>query len=183
MRSPNGKIAYPRHKILQIISQQNTLGTCSMSSRCAVVVNTLDQIRPESGVKPECACVFVCVHAFECQTEMATIQLFRKKVWGSGSRRQLRAGCITGRIGSEKKGRKGCDQRRVPKPVRCGKMGKGEWRQMGKIWESLFRNVNYFLLRSCFIRLNKLDGSGILYETVNVTNSNIWIFAERKPLK
>lgn len=36
-----------------------------------MVVNTLDQIRPESGVKPECACV--------CQRQMATIQLYKKK--------------------------------------------------------------------------------------------------------
>lgn len=79
------------------------------------------------------ACVCTCECAFVCQKQNATIQLFRKKDFGETAAGDSAIPAAQQGESGQKKGRKRCDTKRVPKPIHCGKMGKAKQRQMGKI--------------------------------------------------
>lgn len=132
------------------------LGTCSVSSRCAVVVNTLDQIRPESGVKPDCACVllWVCLNVHFCARDRWQQRTFKKKkkTCEGSSRGQL---CGRQRI-RLKKGRKRCDQKRAEGHSTVGtwaEQNTDRWEMLrSEPQESIFQMIKFYV---CFIGKKK----------------------------
>lgn len=115
------------------------LGTCSVSSRCAVVVNTLDQIRPESGVKPDCACVllWVCLNVHFCARDRWQQRTFKKK------KRLVKGAAGDSSVGDRESGWKKEEKdviRREQKAIPLWEPGQSKIQTDGKCWDLSLRS-------------------------------------------
>ncbi len=104
-------------------------------------------------------CLCACESAFECQRQMATIQLFKKKISGMRQRATALYRLHNGENEVEK-GRKRCDQRRALSQSTVGRWAKesrDRWEiyERPRLEESLFRNVNdFFFVTALSDRIN-----------------------------
>lgn len=115
-------------------------GTCSVSSRCAVVVNILDQIRPKSGVKPDCACVllWVCLNVHFCARDRWQQRTFKKK-----KKRLVKGAAGDSSVGDRESGWKKEEKdviRREQKAIPLWEHGQSKIQTDGKCWDLSLRS-------------------------------------------